>query len=93
MPIYTYSFLGLGQQLTNLTAAPSCLIKGDLFCKVLVSFFFQTWRSLTPLPYPQGAERGPEGAGTLGTQKGGTTHPEATELLGCKSCLHGLLAV
>ena len=31
MPIYTYSFLGLVQQLTNLTAAPSCLIKGDLF--------------------------------------------------------------
>ena len=29
--IYTYSFLGLGQQLTNLTAAPSRLIKGDLF--------------------------------------------------------------
>ena len=31
MPIYTYSFLGLVQQLTNLTAAPSHLIKGDLF--------------------------------------------------------------
>ena len=31
MLIYTYSFLGLVQQLTNLTAAPSCLIKGDLF--------------------------------------------------------------
>ena len=29
--IYTYSFLGLVQQLTNLTAAPSRLIKGDLF--------------------------------------------------------------
>ena len=28
--IYTYSFLGLVQQLTNLTAAPSRLIKGDL---------------------------------------------------------------
>ena len=31
MPVYTYSFLGLGQQLTNLTAAPSRLIKSDLF--------------------------------------------------------------
>ena len=31
MPIYTYSFLGLVQQLTNLTAALSHLIKGDLF--------------------------------------------------------------
>ena len=31
MPVYTYSFLGLGQQLTNLTAAPSHLIKSDLF--------------------------------------------------------------
>ena len=31
MPIYTYFFLGLVQQLTNLTAAPSRLIKGDLF--------------------------------------------------------------
>ena len=31
MPIYTYSFLGLVQQLTNLTAAPSRLIKGGLF--------------------------------------------------------------
>ena len=31
MPIYTYSFLGLVQQLTNLTDAPSHLIKGDLF--------------------------------------------------------------
>ena len=29
--IYTCSFLGLVQQLTNLTAAPSLLIKGDLF--------------------------------------------------------------
>ena len=33
MPIYTYSFLGLVQQLTNLTAAPSRLIKDDLFLK------------------------------------------------------------
>ena len=33
MPIYTYFFLGLMQQLTNLTAAPSCLIKGDLLLK------------------------------------------------------------
>ena len=31
MLIYTYSFLWLVQQLTNLTAALSCLIKGDLF--------------------------------------------------------------
>ena len=33
MPIHIclYFFLGLGQQLTNLTAAASCLIKGDLF--------------------------------------------------------------
>ena len=31
MPIYTHSFLGSVQQLTNLTAAPSRLIKGDLF--------------------------------------------------------------
>ena len=31
MPIYAYSFLGLVQQLINLTAAPSRLIKGDLF--------------------------------------------------------------
>ena len=29
--IYTYSFLGLVLQLTNLTAAPSRLIKGDLY--------------------------------------------------------------
>ena len=33
MPIYTYSFLGLVQQLTNLTAAPSRLSKDDLFLK------------------------------------------------------------
>ena len=33
MPIYTYSFLRLVQKLTNLTAAPSRLIKGDLFLK------------------------------------------------------------
>ena len=51
MSIYTYSFLGLVQQLTNLTAAPSRLIKGDLFCKVPVWFFFQTSPSLTSLPY------------------------------------------
>ena len=31
MPVCTYSFLGLGQQVTNLTAAPSRLIKGDPF--------------------------------------------------------------
>jgi len=31
MPIHTHSFLGLVQQLTNLTAAPSRLIEGDLF--------------------------------------------------------------
>ena len=42
----TYSFLGLVRQLTHLTAAPSRLIKGDLFW-----FFFQTSPSLTPLPY------------------------------------------
>ena len=29
--IYTYSLLDLVQQPTNLTAAPTCLIKGDLF--------------------------------------------------------------
>ena len=29
--IYTYSLLDLAQQPTNLTAAPSHLIKGDLF--------------------------------------------------------------
>ena len=29
--IYTYSLLDLGQQPTNLTAAPARLIKGDLF--------------------------------------------------------------
>ena len=33
MPICTYSFLRLVQQLANLTAAPSRLIKGDLFLK------------------------------------------------------------
>ena len=53
MPIYTYSFLGIGQQVTNLTAAPSHLIKGDLFLKVPVSFFFQTSPYLTPLPYKE----------------------------------------
>ena len=31
MHIYTYSFLGLVKQLTDLTAAPSRLVKGDLF--------------------------------------------------------------
>ena len=31
MPIHTYSLLVLGQLLTNLTAVPSRLIKGDLF--------------------------------------------------------------
>ena len=31
MPTYTSSFLGLVQQLTNLTASPSHFIKGDLF--------------------------------------------------------------
>ena len=31
MPVYTHSSLGLVQQLTDLTAAPSRLIKGDLF--------------------------------------------------------------
>ena len=30
MPLYSYSFLGYGQQLTNLTAAPSRLIKVPL---------------------------------------------------------------
>ena len=44
--IYMYSLLDLAQQLTNLTAAPSRLIKGDLSCKVLVSFFFRTSPSL-----------------------------------------------
>ena len=29
--IYTYSLLDLAQQFPGLTAAPSCLIKGDLF--------------------------------------------------------------
>ena len=29
--IYTYPLLDLAQQLTGLTAAPFCLIKGDLF--------------------------------------------------------------
>ena len=41
--IYAYIyllFLGLVQQLTNLTAAPSCLIKGNVFLKMLLSFFF-----------------------------------------------------
>ena len=53
MPVYTYSFLGLVQQLTNLTAAPSPLIKGDLTCscKVPVSIFFRTSPSPTALPY------------------------------------------
>ena len=51
MPIYTYSFLGLVQQLTNLTAAPFCLIKVICCCKVPVSFFFWTSPSLTSLPY------------------------------------------
>ena len=38
-------------ELTNLTAAPSRLIKGDLWhIKVPVSFFFQTSPSLAPLP-------------------------------------------
>ena len=30
-PIYTYSLLDLAQQPTDLTAAPSHFIKGDLF--------------------------------------------------------------
>ena len=29
--VYTYSLLDLAQQPTNLTAAPSHLVKGDLF--------------------------------------------------------------
>ena len=49
MPIYTYSFLGLVQQLTNLAAGPSHLIKGDL--TVPVSFFLRTTLSLIPLSY------------------------------------------
>ena len=49
MPTYTYSFHGLVQQLTNLTAAPSCLIKDDLFLPVL--FFLWTLLSLTSLLY------------------------------------------
>ena len=49
--IYTYSLLDLAQQPNNLTATPSHLIKGIYSCKVLVSFFFQTLSSLTPLPY------------------------------------------
>ena len=53
MPIYTHSFLGLVQQLTNLNAAPSRLIKGDLFRTVPIWFFFQTSPSLAPLPYKQ----------------------------------------
>ena len=40
MPIYTYSFLGLVQQLTNLTAALSGLIKGDLFLESISLFLF-----------------------------------------------------
>ena len=35
MPVYTYSFLRLVQQLANLTAAPPHLIKDDLFLQVL----------------------------------------------------------
>ena len=51
MPTYTYSFLGLVQQLTNLTAAPSHLNKGDLFGQKVPLSFFRTLPSLTPLPY------------------------------------------
>ena len=51
MPIYTSSFLGSVQPLTNLMAAPSRLIKGDLFLSSARSVFFQTSPSLTPLPY------------------------------------------
>ena len=50
--IYSYSLLDLAQQLANLTAAPSRLIKGDLFLKVLVSFFL-TLPFLPPLPYKE----------------------------------------
>ena len=51
MPICTYSFLGLVQQLTNLTAALLTSLKVICSCKVPVSFFFRTLPSLTALPY------------------------------------------
>ena len=50
MPIYTYSFLGLVQQLTNLAAGPSHLIKGDLFL-YSAGLFLRTTLSLIPLSY------------------------------------------
>ena len=51
MPVYPYSILGLVQQLTNLTAAPSPSLKVICSCEVPVSFFLWTLPSLIPLPY------------------------------------------
>ena len=51
MPINTYSFLGLVQQLTNLTAAPSLLIEGDLFLLSAGLVLFPNLAFSTPLPY------------------------------------------
>ena len=52
--IYTYSLFDLAQQLTNLTAAPSRLIKGDLFLSSAGLLFpnlaFSSYRTHHALP-------------------------------------------